>query len=450
MKKRKKMKNQRIRKIGIIGLGYVGFITAVGFGLKGYEVKCVDIREDVVKKANEGSVPFFEPNLEDNLNVVIQENKFSASTTYDILKDTEVSFICVGTPSKETGEIDLKYIISASENIGKVLKEMDHFHIVVVKSTVVPTTTENVVKPILEKNSEKNCGKDFSIAMIPEFLREGNAMYDFLHPSRTVIGAYDKNTAQKLTDLFKPFEGEIFVVENPRTAEMIKYANNSFLALKVSFINEIANICRSIGKIDVNEVAKGIGLDDRISEKFLRAGCGFGGSCFPKDTKAIYNLAKQKGYTPLLIDALLKVNENQSKIMVKMLEEAIGDLNGKKIAILGLAFKPNTSDMREAPSIKIIDMITKNHNVEICAYDPAAMDEAKNIIQQDIKYAPSVADCIKDADACLIITEWDEFKILKPEFFIENMKTPIIIDGRMIYNFEKFSRKLAYYSIGRR
>ncbi|MHA1270768.1 MAG: UDP-glucose dehydrogenase family protein [Candidatus Helarchaeota archaeon] len=442
------MTSDEIKKIGVIGLGYVGFITAVGFALKGYEVKCVDILKETVDQANNGIVPFFEPNLDDNLKYVLENKKFEASTKYDILIDTNISFLCVGTPSLKSGGIDLQYIKKAATNIGKILKKMDHYHIVIVKSTVVPGTTENIILPLLEKKSGKKCGESFSIAMSPEFLKEGDALNDFLNPDRTVIGANEQKSVDYLKKLFKPFGGEILVVKNPRTAEMIKYANNSFLATKISFINEIANICRSIDGIDVNEVAKGIGLDYRISDKFLRSGCGFGGSCFPKDVKAIIDFARNNNYNPILLNSVLEINEKQAEIMLKLLKEAIGNLDNKKIAILGLSFKPNTSDIREAPSIRIIDLLMQEKNIIINAYDPVAIEEAKKSIKYEINYMNSVDECISGTDAVLIITEWNEFKELTPEFYIKNMKNPVIIDGRKIYDFDLFSNKLKYYTIG--
>ncbi|MBD3227441.1 MAG: nucleotide sugar dehydrogenase [Candidatus Lokiarchaeota archaeon] len=435
-------------KIGIIGLGYVGLISAVGFALKNNDVKCVDVIEDKIRIIKRGEVPFFEPKLKKNLQRVLDDEKIEFSTSYNILEDVDISFICVGTPSKDTGEIELKYIKETATEIAKILKKIDHYHIVVVKSTVVPGTTENIVLPLIQKGSGKKFEKDFSIAMTPEFLKEGNAMDDFLYPDRTIIGCTDQNALNILKKLFKPFGGEILVVSNPRTAEMIKYTNNAFLATKISFINEISNICKLIDNIDVNEVAKGIGLDYRISDRFLRAGCGFGGSCFPKDVKAIVNFAKNYNYNPLLLNSVLEVNKNQAKIMINMLKEALGDLARKKIAILGLSFKPNTSDMREAPSIKIIRFL-EHEDVMITAYDPAAIDEAKRIFKDKINYANSIIECIEDADACLIVTEWSEFKDLKPKVFIELMKNPIIIDGRRIYDFEEFSKALIYYCIGR-
>ena len=437
-------------KIGIVGLGYVGYISAVGFALKGYNVRCVDLIEESVNSANNGSVTFFEPQLEENLNKVLKEKRFLASTNYDILLDTDITFMCVGTPSQISGEIDLKYIKSASLEIGKILGKMDHFHIVIVKSTVVPGTTESIILPILEKESGKKCGNDFSIAMTPEFLKEGDAMNDFLNPDRTIIGAYDIKTANLIKELFTPFGGEILIVKNPRTAEMIKYANNSFLATKISFINEIANICRSIEGINVEEVASGIGLDYRISDKFLRSGCGFGGSCFPKDVKAIINFAKNHRYNPLLLNSVIEINNNQSLIMIDLLKEVLGNLSGKKIAILGLSFKPNTSDMREAPSIKIINSLANEKGIIINTFDPVAIKEAKKLIKHKINYSPSIKNCISNADACLIVTEWVEFKKLTPEFFIENMKNPIIIDGRKIFDFDLFTNKLQYFTIGQK
>jgi len=444
------LKRMEVENIGIIGLGYVGLTTGVGFASLGFNVIGIDINKKNVEKVNSGRINFFEPGVEPLLNELLKKNRFKASTDYNEIINCKIIFICVGTPSKENGECDLRFIKSVAVEIGKILDKMNNNPIIIVKSTVPPDTTQFTVLPLLLKHSKKQVGKDFSVAMSPEFLKEGNALNDFLHPDRIVIGAYDNDTAQFLENFFKIFKSKIYITKNVSTAEMIKYANNAFLSTKISFINEMANICRTFKNVDVSEIATGIGLDDRISDKFLRAGCGFGGSCYQKDVKALISFAKNGNYTASLLSSVLLVNDNQAKITVDILKEAIPDLRNKKIAILGLAFKPETSDMREASSIRIINLLQKEENVKITAYDPKALEEAHKIFGDSINYAKSSKECVSGADACLIVTEWDEFKKLKPEFFIENMKTPIIVDGRKIYDFEAFNKKLTYYEIGRR
>ncbi len=438
-----------IKNIGIVGLGYVGLTTGVGFAFKGYNVIGIDINKTNVERINSGEVTFYEPGLAELLKKMIEKQKFKASVNINDLLICEVIFICVGTPPKETGASDLNQIESAAIEIGKILQKMNKNPIIITKSTVPPGTTQTVVLPLLEKYSGKKVGRDFSIAMSPEFLKEGNALNDFLHPDRTIFGAYDDKTSKILYDFFKIFDNPIFAVKNISTAEMIKYINNAFLSTKISFINEIANICRLIENVDVTDIAKGIGMDERISEKFLRAGCGFGGSCYPKDVKAIIAFAKGRGYSPLLLSSVLEVNENQAQITVDILKNALPDLSNKKISILGLAFKPETSDMREACSLRIINILKQEKNAEITVYDPKAMEEARKILGNTVHFTNSIEECIEGADACIIVTEWDEFKPLKPEFFLKHMKNPLIIDSRKIYDHEKFSKVLSYYEIGR-
>ena len=320
----------------------------------------------------------------------------------------------------------------------------------VVKSTVVPGTTENIVKPLLEKHSNKQCGSDFGLCMNPEFLREGSALHDTLHLDRIIIGEHDEKSGDTLNALYKEFYGEKTpptIRTNLPTAELIKYANNAFLATKISFINTIANICEKIPRTDITTVAKGIGLDQRINPRFLRAGLGYGGSCFPKDVKAVIAFSNQLGYTPTILQAVQEVNENQVKHAVEKIKEKLAELKGKRIAILGLSFKPNTDDMREARSIPIINQLL-NEGANITAYDPVAIPSAKSILKNKIRYASSPIDCLKDADCCIIVTEWQEFKKLTPEDFIQNMRQPILIDGRRIYNPKQFSQKLRFTAIG--
>jgi len=330
------------------------------------------------------------------------------------------------------------------------LNKKDAYHLVVVKSTVVPGTTENMVKPSIEKNSGKCCGVDFGLCMNPEFLREGAALYDTLHPDRVIIGEHDEKSGDILESLYRDFLGEEtppMIRTNLPTAELIKYANNAFLATKISFINAIANICEKIPEADVTVVAKGVGLDKRVSPLFLRAGLGYGGSCFPKDVKALISFSKSLGYSPVLFKAVENVNNVQPYRAVELAKKLIGDLAGKRVAILGLAFKPETDDMREAVSMKITNKLLEE-GANVVAYDPKASVNAKHVFGDKIEYARSSLECLKDAECCIVVTEWEEFKQLEPEVFIKHMKSPVVIDGRRIYNPKKFSRRLKFAAIG--
>ena len=440
------MELESIKHITVVGLGYVGFVTSLCLASRGYRVTGVDKIAAVVEGANNAKIPFFEPGLDDLLKNALANNLFFASTEYsEAIQTSDLIFITVGTPTDPEGAIDLTYIKQAVQEIGTNLD--DRFRIVIVKSTVVPGTTDSVILPILEKQSGLKAGVDFGLCMNPEFLKEGSAVNDFLHPDRTIIGSLDPFSADILEQFFKSFDSPIFKT-NLRTAEMIKYANNSFLAMKVSFINEIANICRLIEGIDVKDVAYGIGLDYRINPHFLRAGAGFGGSCFPKDLKELISFAKTRNYSPLMLEATLQLNEFQAQIMIDMAISIIGSLTQKKIAILGLSFKPDTSDMREAASVRIINKLLKLKPRQITAYDPVAIPEARKIFGEKIIYCNSAEECLKNTDICFVVTEWDEFKDFTPSFFKERMKTPIIIDGRKIYDVETFSEETTILQIG--
>jgi UDPglucose 6-dehydrogenase len=321
---------------------------------------------------------------------------------------------------------------------------------VVVKSTVVPGTTENMVKPIIEKHSGKRCGIGFGLCMNPEFLREGAALYDTLHPDRIIIGEYDKKSGDVFENLFTQFYKEELppiIRTNPSTAELIKYANNAFLATKISFINTIANVCEKIPGADVTTVAEGIGLDERIGSLFLRAGLGYGGSCFPKDVKALIAFSKSLGYEPTLIKTVKEVNNVQPYKAVELAEKLVGDLKGKRIAILGLAFKPGTEDMREATSIKVVDRLLKK-KARVIVYDPVAMDNAKKIFGEKVSYSSSAIECIRNAVCCIIVTEWDEFRNLGPEDFVKHMKEPNVVDGRRIYEPRRFGERNHFTAVG--
>jgi UDPglucose 6-dehydrogenase len=413
-------------KISVIGSGYVGSVTAACFAEVGHEIVCVDIDEKKVEQINAGIPPIYEEGLGDLLRKYAGK-KLIATIDYEFaVRETDISFICVGTPSAEDGSIDLSIVRAAATNIGEALAKKKGYHIVVVKSTVVPETTEKFVLPILEEASGKTAGKDFGVAMNPEFLREGKAVHDFMHPDKIVIGAIDRKSGDLISELYRKFECEV-TRTNPTTAEMIKYANNSLLATKISFANEIGNICKKLG-IDTYEVMAAVGKDFRISPRFLNSGAGFGGSCFPKDVKALIGKAKAIGYSPILLESVIAVNEKQPLLMTEILIRKIGNLAGKKIAVLGLAFKNETDDIRESRAIPVIAELLRL-GAKISAYDPMAIENMKRVFPI-IEYSGKAEDALKGADACLVMTEWDEFRQLESEF--ENMKEKIVIDGRRV------------------
>jgi len=440
----------KAQRISIIGIGYVGLCTAIGFTSKGYKVVASDIDKQKIASINKGITPFYEPNLNEMLQKAVTNGNLKCTLNWqEAIIKTDITFITVGTPSKLDGSINLQYIKNATKGIGQALNKKDTYHLVVVKSTVIPDTTEKTVKPTLEKHSRKHCGKDFGLCMNPEFLREGSALHDTLNPDRIIIGEHDKKSGDTLENLYRNFYGEKtppIIRTNLPTAELIKYANNAFLTTKISFINTIANICQKIPETDITIIAKAIGLDKRINPQFLNAGLGYGGSCFPKDIKALIAFSKKLGYNPPLLKAVEQTNQAQPQQAIKLAKKHLGNLKDKHIAILGLSFKPNTDDIREARSISIINQLLKQ-GAKITAYDPAAIPNAKKIFKNKIKYASSAIQCIKDADCCILVTEWDVFKKLTPEDFTKNMKQPILIDGRRIYDPKQY-RKLKFEAIG--
>lgn len=437
--------------ISIIGVGYVGLSTSVGFATKGHKVLVYDNDPTKIKLLSDGLSSFYEPELEKYLRNVINDGLLvAASSVEETVTNTDITFITVGTPSKPDGTINLRYIKDSVSEIGKALSKKKNYHLVVVKSTVIPGTTINIIKSLLEKYSNKQCGIDFGLCMNPEFLQEGSAFHDTIHPDRIIIGEYDIKSG----DTLESFYNQFYVEERPpilrtslSTAELIKYANNAFLATKISYINTIANICEKIPETDIQTIAKAIGLDKRISPKFLRAGLGYGGSCFPKDLKALIAFSKQNNYNPTLLESVQKVNQQQINHIIELVETELGNLTNKKIAILGLSFKPETDDMREARSIPIINQLL-TEGAKIIAYDPIAIPNAKKIFKNKIEYGTSPIHCLKDADCCIIVTEWNEFKKLTAEDYKQHMKTPILIDGRRIYDPEEFKQKITYKAIG--
>ncbi len=411
--------------ISVIGTGYVGTVSAACFAELGHNVICVDIDRSKIDQINAGIPPIYEEGLSELLKKHAGK-RLKATSDYDFaVMNSEISFICVGTPSDAEGNIDLGIVKAASQSLGKSLKKKKDYHVIVVKSTVVPETTEKVVLPIIEKHSGKHV-REFGIAMNPEFLREGKAVHDFMHPDKIVVGAIDKKTGDIVASLYSGIKCEI-TSTNPRTAEMIKYVNNAFLATKISFANEVGNICKQLD-IDTYEVMSAVGKDFRIGQHFLNSGAGFGGSCFPKDVKALIGKAREIDYEPKLLKSVIAINEGQPARMVLLLKNKFVSLQGKNIAVLGLAFKNDTDDIRESRSIPVIRELL-DEGARVSTYDPMANENMKKLFSS-IKYFGSAKDALRGADACLIMTEWDEFKTLDKEFDI--MENRLVIDGRHI------------------
>ncbi len=398
-------------KICVVGAGYVGLTTAVCFAEMGHTIRLIDVDQEKIEKIREGVAPIYEEGLQELLTK--NREKIEAISDYDF--DEDIIFICVGTPSRPDGKIDLRYVTGAAESIAKKMREGS---VVVVKSTVFPGTTEGVVAPIIREHCP-----DFGIAMNPEFLREGKAIHDFLHPDRVVIGVSDGRGEDVLRELYEPLHAPILIT-TPTEAEMIKYASNALLATKISFANEVGNVCKMLG-IDTHRVMEGVGMDHRISPHFLNAGMGFGGSCFPKDLRGIYGGAKELGYEMEIIKAVLDVNEKQPMKVVEILEKYM-EITGKVIAVLGLAFKADTDDVRESRSIPLIRALREKGAV-VRAYDPMATENMRKIIP-DIVYCRSVAEALQDADACVIATDWKEFEYID----FSPMKNTLVVEGRRI------------------
>ncbi len=418
--------------VAIIGTGYVGTVTGTCFAELGHNVVCVDVDAAKVDRINAGIPPIHEPGLPALLKAYVGKRLRATDDYNDAIPNSEVTFICVGTPSGDDGRIDLSIVRSASKSIGKALAERDTdaYHVVVVKSTVVPGTTDEVVAPLIRATGGNVDTGIVGIAMNPEFLREGKAVYDFMNPDKIVIGG-DIRAADTVAGLYEKISCEITRTDT-KTAEMIKYANNSFLATKISFAYEIGNFCKKLG-IDVYEVMSAIGKDSRIEGQFLNAGAGFGGSCFPKDVKALIGRAGELGYDPLLLNAVIRINEEQPMRMVELLANRIGDIRNRRIAVLGLAFKNETDDIRESRSIPVIKELL-NRGATVAAYDPLASENMREVFP-DILYCDSARDALDGADACMIMTEWAEFKSLDQEF--DAMRDVVVIDGRRMVSLDR-------------
>lgn len=402
-------------RISVIGSGQVGLVVAACLAKLGNKVIVVDISEEKIKTINSKAAPIYEQGLDE----ILSQVHIEATLDYHRITDSKVIFICVGTPSAEDGSMSLEYVTEAAKQIAVVLREKKDYCVITVKSTVVPGTTDEIIVPILE-SSGKRAGDDFGVCMVPEFLRGGKAVYDFMNPARVIIGEYDGRSGDVLSHFYQSFNAPILRT-NLSTAEMIKYASNAFLAAKISFINEIGNICKQLG-IDTYEVAKGMGFDDRIGSKYLNAGIGFGGSCLPKDLKALIARAKEIGYNPRILEEVLDLNDRQPLKLIEILKKHITRLRDKTIGILGLTFNPGTNDVRESRAIKVIETLLQEGAI-IKAYDPLGIGNFKKLFPL-IEYVDK-EEILSNCDAILIITEWEEFQVL-------DYRGKIVIDGRRV------------------
>jgi len=415
-----------MKKICVVGVGYVGLITAAGFADLGNHVTALDIDSEKIEGLKNGSMPIYEPGLEELVDRNVRSGRLSFTTSYaDGIENCEFIFIAVGTPSGVDGEADLQYVEASARSIAE---NMVSETIIVNKSTV-PVGTGDWVSEIVTRHQREQI--PFSVVSCPEFLREGSAITDFMNPFRTVLGSVNRDAADKVAQLHLPLRSPIMITDL-RTAEMIKYASNAFLATKISFINEIANICEELGA-DVTEVAAGMGYDSRIGAAFLNSGLGYGGSCFPKDVKALAYMAEEKGRHPQLLHAVMDINDDRRPMAVNRIKEMLGgSLSGKVIGMLGLAFKPNTDDMRDAPSIDISRGLTDG-GATVRAYDPVAVENAADILN-DVEMFPDPYTMARGCDALMVNTEWNEFKQLNRKLLRDSMRTPVFFDGRNIYN----------------
>lgn len=442
-------------KISIVGTGYVGLVSGVCLAELGHTVICVDVDTVKINQINQGVAPIYEKGLDELLKKNVGKRLTATADLEQAVLETELSLIAVGTPF-DGQEIDLSYIRQVAEKIGSVLKAKSAYHVVVVKSTVVPGTTDSVVTPLLESASGKQAGKDFGVGMNPEFLREGEAVADFMAPDRIVLGACDARSHTVMQQLYAPFESVDILCTNSKTAEMIKYTANSLLATMISFSNEIANLCKKTGDVDVTEVMQGVHLDKRLSPilengrrivpsitTFIEAGCGFGGSCFPKDVKALIAYGKSLGEPMNLLDAVITINQAQPGQIIAMLERNFPTLNGVRITILGLAFKPETDDMRESPAIPVIRTLI-DHGARLCTFDPVARNEAMKLFGDSIQYADTLDEALVETHAVVVLTRWDIFKDL-PRLIQAMRPQPLIIDGRRMLNKNTFDH---YEGIG--
>ena len=436
-------------KIAVIGTGYVGLVSGTCFSELGVRVSCLDIDQKKIDNLNKGILPIWEPGLKDMVDDNMHKGLLSFTSDYaEALKDAEAAFICVGTPPDEDGSADLQYVLAVAREIGRNISD---YIVVVTKSTVPIGTSEKVRKAVADEIAARKVDIKFDVASNPEFLKEGSAVTDFMKPDRVVVGVDNEEAKELMTRLYRPMLLNNFrvIFTDIPSAEMIKYAANSMLATRISFMNDLANLCELVGA-DINMVRKGIGSDTRIGSKFLYPGCGYGGSCFPKDVKALIKSASDYDYSLEILKSVENVNNRQKEILFnKVYKYFDGNLKGKKIAMWGLAFKPNTDDMREAPSLILAEKFT-SMGAKIFAYDPVAMDEAKRRLGDRITFCKSPYEATENADALLLVTEWSEFRVLDYKL-LEKMKQKLIFDGRNIYDPAEVRKYgFQYFGIGRK
>ena len=435
--------------IAIVGTGYVGLVTGTCFAETGVNVTCVDVNAEKIENLQKGIIPIYEPGLEDMVQRNVNAGRLHFTTALEnCLDNVDIVFSAVGTPPDEDGSADLSYVLAVAKTIGANMKK---YTLVVTKSTVPVGTAHKVKDTIQAELDKRGVSIEFDVASNPEFLKEGNAIDDFMSPDRVVVGVESERAKKLMTKLYKPFmmlNSRVIFMDIP-SAEMTKYAANSMLATRISFMNDIANLCELVGA-DVNMVRDGIGSDSRIGRKFLYPGCGYGGSCFPKDVKALIKTAEQNGYPMRVLKAVEEVNETQKSLLFEKLEKIFnGDLEGKTIALWGLAFKPGTDDMREAPALVLIEKLRKAGCV-VRAYDPAAMGESKRRIGDTIFYACDMYDAVLDADVLMLVTEWKEFRLPSWAVIKKTMSRQIVLDGRNIYDKKEMEELgFIYHCIGK-
>ncbi|MEN2975387.1 MAG: UDP-glucose/GDP-mannose dehydrogenase family protein [Candidatus Caldarchaeales archaeon] len=439
-----------LERVAVVGLGYVGLSLACALASKGFRVIGLDKDHEKIKLIGEGFTPIYEEGLNDLLREVLEEGNLKLTSNYEEMLDcSDICFICVGTPSRPDGDIDLGYLEDASRNIGRSLKKKGYY-LIVVRSTVPPGTTINIVKKIVEEESGKSL-KDYGLCFNPEFLREGRALQDIFNPDRIIIGCLDKGSGEALLRFYKSFHGDSMppvLVTSPTNAELIKYANNAFLAMKISFINMVSQLCQRLPGADVKVVAEGIGMDKRIGREFLNAGLGWGGSCLPKDTKGLLKFGERLGVRLPIIEATIEVNDSQIANALSLAEKLVGNISGKRIAVLGLAFKPGTDDIRESRSIRLVEELLKL-GARVRVHDPKALEKAKEVLGEKVSYTLSIEECLQDADLCILATDWEEYKVLRQEILEKIMKNPALLDCRRLYDPRDFERvKFAAIGLG--
>ena len=435
-------------KIAIVGSGYVGLVTGTCLADVGCEVCCVDVDEQKIAKLKRAESPIYEPGLDELLRNNIEKKRLSFTTSLEsVIDSVDIVFSAVGTPPDEDGSADLRYVLEVARTVGR---SMNHYILLVTKSTVPVGTAQKVKTVVREELQKRGVHIPFDVASNPEFLKEGDAINDFKRPDRIVVGVESQRAEELLQSLYRPFvmNGHPIIVTDIASAEMIKYAANAMLATRISFMNDIANLCEKVGA-NVNMVRRGIGSDTRIGSKFLYAGIGYGGSCFPKDVKALIHTADENGCSLNLLKSVESINERQKQVLFnKFYDYFKGDISGRTVAMLGLSFKPNTDDMREAPSLVLIDKLLKA-GCSVRAYDPVAMDECRRRVGDSITYCTDVYETMRNADALFVVTEWSEFKIMDFKRLKTEMRQAVIFDGRNIYNAsEVVSNGIPYFPIG--